>query len=401
MRTPKLAAMIFLLAGIAAAQQRNGGTVGGSATGNTPNIGGGNTRNPSITTPPGSNVPEQRPIFISGKVALSDGTVPSEPVKIERVCNGSPRLEARTDRKGRFSFQLGQNLEFQDASATGQDGFGGGFGAPRGPGFGSNSSLRDNNLFGCELRATLPGYRSDPVSLANIHYLDNPDLGTIILHPIAHVEGLTVSATTALAPKDARKAYEKGLEAAAKKNPDEAQKDFEKAVAVYPKYAAAWFALGQINEQRDHGEEARKAYDQSIAADSKFVPPYERLSFMALKESKWQELADTTDHMLQLNPYDYPSGYYLSSVANLQLQHLDVAEKNAREAIRLDPLKKNARVHYVLGLILAQKREFTASAESLQTFLNADPNAPDVDIVRKQLEKVEAAAKEKNPPAQP
>ena len=401
MRTPKLAAMIFLLAGIAAAQQRNGGTVGGSATGNTPNIGGANTRNPSITTPPGNNVPEQRPIFISGKVALSDGTAPSEPVKIERVCNGSPRLEARTDRKGRFSFQLGQNLEFQDASANGQDGFGGGFGAPRGPGFGSNSSLRDNNLFGCELRATLPGYRSDPVSLANIHYLDNPDLGTIILHPIAHVDGLTVSATTALAPKDARKAYEKGLEAAGKKNPDEAQKDFEKAVAVYPKYAAAWFALGQINEQRDHGEEARKAYDQSIAADSKFVPPYERLSFMALKESKWQELADTTDHMLQLNPYDYPSGYYLSSVANLQLQHLDVAEKNAREAIRLDPLKKNARVHYVLGLILAQKREFTASAESLQTFLNADPSAPDADIVRKQLEKVEAAAKEKNPPAQP
>ena len=401
MRTPKLAAMIFLLAGIAAAQQRNGGTVGGSATGNTPNIGGANTRTPSITTPPGNNVPEQRPIFISGKVALSDGTAPSEPVKIERVCNGSPRLEARTDRKGRFSFQLGQNLEFQDASANGQDGFGGGFGAPRGPGFGSNASLRDNNLFGCELRATLPGYRSDPVSLANIHYLDNPDLGTIILHPIAHVEGLTVSATTALAPKDARKAYEKGLEAAGKKNPDEAQKDFEKAVAVYPKYAAAWFALGQINEQRDHGEEARKAYDQSIAADSKFVPPYERLSFMALKESKWQELADTTDHMLQLNPYDYPSGYYLSSVANLQLQHLDVAEKNAREAIRLDPLKKNARAHYVLGLILAQKREFTASAESLQTFLNADPSAPDADIVRKQLEKVEAAAKEKNPPAQP
>jgi tetratricopeptide (TPR) repeat protein len=402
MRTPKLAAIIFLLAGIAAAQQRNGGTVGGSATGNTPNIGGANTtRNPSITTPPGNNVPEQRPIFISGKVALSDGTAPSEPVKIERVCNGSPRLEARTDRKGRFSFQLGQNLEFQDASANGQDGFGGGFGAPRGPGFGSNSSLRDNNLFGCELRATLPGYRSDPVSLANIHYLDNPDLGTIILHPIAHVDGLTVSATTALAPKDARKAYEKGLEAAGKKNPDEAQKDFEKAVAVYPKYAAAWFALGQINEQRDHSEEARKAYDQSIAADSKFVPPYERLSFMALKESKWQELADTTDHMLQLNPYDYPSGYYLSSVANLQLQHLDVAEKNAREAIRLDPLKKNARVHYVLGLILAQKREFTASAESLQTFLNAEPSAPDADIVRKQLEKVEAAAKEKNPPAQP
>src|SRR6266851_945003 len=378
MRAPKLAVMILLLAGVAAAQQRNGGAAGGPPTGSTPNTGSVNPRAPSITTPPGNNVPEQRPIFISGKVALSDGTAPPDLVKIERVCNGTARVEARTDRKGRFSFELGRSLEFQDASTNGQDGFGGGgFGGSPGLVRGSNSSLRDNNLFGCELRASLPGYRSDSVSLANIHYMDNPDLGTIILHPIAKVDGLTVSATTALAPKDARKAYEKGLEAAAKKNPDEAQKNFEKAVALYPRYAAAWFALGQINEQREHAEEARKAYDQSMAADPKFVPPYERLSFMALKESKWQDLADTTDRMLQLNPYDYPSAYYLSSVANLQLQHLDVAEKNAREAIRLDPLKKNARAHYVLGLILAQKHDFTTSAASLHTFLDADPSAPD------------------------
>lgn len=398
MHTLKSVAMIFLVAGVAAAQ-RGGGTAGGPAPGTAPNTGGVGIGNPSMTLPPGNSVPEQRPIFISGKVALSDGTAPSDPVNIERVCGGTTRVEARTDRKGRFSFQLGGGMEFQDASSDGQDGFGGrGFGGPRGPARGP-TSLRDNNLFNCELRASLPGYRSDPVSLANIHYMDNPDLGTIILHPIAHVDGLTVSATTALAPKDARKAYEKGLQAA-KKNRDEAQKDFETAVALYPKYAAAWFALGQINEQRDHNEEARKAYDQSIVADSKFVPPYERLSFIALKESKWQDLADMTDRMLRLNPYDYPAAYYLSGVANLQLQHLDAAEKSAREAIRLDPLKKNARAYYVLGLILAQERQFTASAESLRTFLEADPQAKDADFVRKQLNQVEEAGKDKPPPPQ-
>jgi tetratricopeptide (TPR) repeat protein len=397
MRAPQLAVMIFLLAGVAAGQ-RGGGNAGGPGPGTAPNTGGAYP-NPSLTLPPGNSIPEQRPIFISGKVALSDGTAPSDPVNIERVCNGSTRVEARTDRKGRFSFELGRNVEFQDASSDGQDGLGGrGFGGPRGPARGP-SSLRDNNLlFNCELRASLPGYRSDPVSLANIHYMDNPDLGTIILHPIAHVDGLTVSATAALAPKDARKAYEKGLQAAAKKNPDEAQKNFETAVALYPKYAVAWFALGQINEQRDHDEEARKAYDQSITADSKFVPPYERLSFIALKESKWQDLADMTDRMLRLNPYDYPSAYYLNGVANLELQRLDAAEKSAREAIRLDPLKKNARAYYVLGLILAQKREFTASAESLRTFLSAEPQAKDADFVRKQLTQVEEAEKDKTPP---
>ena len=405
MRTPKLAAVILLLACIAVAQQ-GGGRTGGTGTPPAPNTGGANTRTPSTTTTPGSNPADQRPIFISGKVMLIDGTAPTEAVKIERVCNGSARVEARTDNKGRFSFQLGQNLEFQGADSSAQDGFGrggfgggGGFGGNRG-GLGGNQSNLERDLLGCELRATLPGYRSDSVTLANIHYMDNPDIGTIVLHPVAKVDGLTVSATAALAPKDARKAYEKGLETAARKNPDEAQKNFEKAVALYPKYAAAWFELGKIDEQRNHIDEARKAYEQSIAADSKFVPPSERLSFLALKESKWQDLADLTDRILHLNPYDYPSAYYLSSVANLELQHLDVAEKNAREAIRLDPLKKNARAYYVLGLVLAQKREFTASATLLHTFLDAEPAAPDVDFVRKQLEQVEAAAKEKAPPAQ-
>jgi tetratricopeptide (TPR) repeat protein len=242
-----------------------------------------------------------------------------------------------TDRKGRFSFQLGQNLEFQDASANGQDGFGGGFGAPRGPGFGSSSSIRDRDLFGCELRASLPGYRSDSVTLANIHYMDNPDLGTIILHPIAKVDGLTVSATTALAPKDARKAYEKGLEAAGKKNPDEAQKNFEKAVALYPKYAAAWFALGQINEQREHAEQALRA--RSIDRRGfQFVPPYGRISSWNLR-NQMAGAGGYDDHVLQLNPYDYPSAYYpgASPICN---SAPDVAEKNAREAIRRSAQEK-------------------------------------------------------------
>jgi tetratricopeptide (TPR) repeat protein len=388
--------MILVVACAAAAQQNGGGRTGGSTnTGNAPNPNLGNPRNPNITTP-GSNAPEQRPIFISGKVAMADGTPPPETVKIERVCNNQVHVETHTDRKGRFSFQIGQNTEFQDASSGFPDP---GFGGSRGPGFGGNqSSISERNLFGCDLRATLPGYRSDPVTLANIHYLDNPDLGTIILRPLANAEGLTVSATSALAPKDARKAYEKGLELAGKKNADEAQKNFEKAVGVYPKFAAAWFELGKLNEQRDRNEEARKAYEQSIAADSKYVPPYERLSFMALKESKWQDLADTTDRMLRLNAYDYPSAYYLSSVANLQLQHLDLAEKNAREAIRLDPAKKNPRTYYVLGLILAQEQQFPASAASIRTFLDADPKAPDADAVRKQLTQVEEAAKDKAQP---
>ena len=87
---------------------------------------------------------------------------------------------------------------------------------------------------GCDLRAELPGFKSDSVPLSNIHYMDNPDVATIIRHRLGKVDGLTVSVISSLAPKEARKAYEKGVAAATKHNWEDAQKDFEKAVELIP-----------------------------------------------------------------------------------------------------------------------------------------------------------------------
>ena len=65
----------------------------------------------------------------------------------------------------------------------------------------------------------------------------------------------------------------------------EAQKNLEKAVEVYPKFSAAWMALGQIHEQRDHLEEAGKAYRQAIAAEPKPIHvPRERPPVVVVDE---------------------------------------------------------------------------------------------------------------------
>jgi tetratricopeptide (TPR) repeat protein len=397
MRAWGIAALALSISGVVTAQQA-GGAGGAPASSAGGSIGRTPTRQPTSPFPDDNGLGSQ-PIFISGTVLLSDGTALTERAKIERVCNGSPRLETYTDKKGRFSFEVGRSLEMQDAS-SGTDingGAGSRLGGSRAGGASSRmgGSSAERALWGCELRAALAGFRSDVVSLTNIHYMDNPDVGAIILHRLGNVDGLTISVVSALAPKDARKAYEKGREAASKRNLDEAQKNFEKAVELYPKYSVAWFDLGRLQEQRDHAEEARKAYEQAVAAEPKYVEPYERLSWLALHESKWQELVDRTDQWLRLDPMSSPDVYYLSSIGNLQTQHLDAAEKNAREAIRLDPAKKNMRTRYILGLALAQKQEFTASAEAIRTFLEAAPDAKEAEAVRKQLAQIEEAARGK------
>jgi len=201
----------------------------------------------------------QRPIFLSGKVVLEDGTPPPEAAVIERVCNGVTRPEGYTDSKGRFSFQLGQNTQFiPDASWGGSPSFGGmGGGTSSTGGFGSTTGISERDLSGCELRASLAGYISDVLPLVGRRALDNPNVGTIVLRRYGNVEGTTISATSMAAPNNAKKAYEKGLDEKKKEKWANARKQFEGAVKQYPRYAAAWYELGFAAEKLGDAEGVR------------------------------------------------------------------------------------------------------------------------------------------------
>jgi len=341
----------------------------------------------------------QRPIFLSGKVMLEDGTPPPEPVVIERVCNGNPRPEGYTDSKGRFSFQLGQNQHVMaDASVpSGPDAFdtSGGFGQPgrsgNSPfgGMGGGRQINERDLMGCELRASLPGYRSEIVNLAGRRMLDNPDVGTIILRRIAGVEGFTTSMTTVNAPKDARKAFEKSRDLLKKKKVAEAQKELEKAVGLYPNYAVAWFELGRLHEGSARPAEAKEAYSKAVAADSRYVNPYLQLAVLAAGEQKWEEVATHSARVIKLNPVDFPQAFFYHSVASYNLQKYDEAEKSAQEAVKLDTRHRMPKAQHLLGMLLAMKDDYKGAAEHMRGYLQYAPQAQDADVVRKQLSEVE------------
>jgi len=57
---------------------------------------------PRTPSPYDSNL---QPVFISGRVSLEGGGTLSEPVAIERICNGVTRREGYTDFKGQFQLQ--------------------------------------------------------------------------------------------------------------------------------------------------------------------------------------------------------------------------------------------------------------------------------------------------------
>ena len=343
---------------------------------------------------PQQTFPEmQRPIFISGKVVTEDGTPPPEQVIIERVCNGQPRPEGYTDSKGRFSIQLGQNSHMMMDASVGaaSDNFPGSNNSPGGFGGigGRGSGISERDLMGCELRAVLAGYRSEPVHLGGRRMMDNPDVGTIVLRRLGNVEGLTYSATSMMAPKDAKKAYEKGMDRVKNKKPADAQKEFEKAVALYPKYAAAWFELGAIHQAQNRPAEARKAYEQSLAADSKYTKPYLNMALLSAAENNWQEVADTTERLVRLNPVDYPNAFFYNSVANYNLQKFEAAEKSAAEAVKLDTNHRLPKAQHLLGVLQAMRNNLSGAAENMKAYLKYAPQANDAENVKKQLAEIE------------
>jgi superkiller protein 3 len=262
--------------------------------------------------------------------------------------------------------------------------------------------LSERDLIGCELRASLPGYQSQVVMLSGRRLFDNPDVGTIILKRLGNVEGTTISMTSLSAPKDARKAYEKGREAVARKKWAEAQKQLEKAVQLHPEYAAAWFELGRAFEFQNNTAQAREAYGKALAADPKFINPYLQLAGIAARERNWQEVVEVTDRILQLNPFDFPGAYFYNAVANFNLRKLDAAEKSAKEALKLDTRNRFPKVNHLLGLILAQKHQFAGAVTHLRNYLTLVPDAPDAETVKKQLAEVEQfAAQSAQAPPQP
>ncbi len=347
----------------------------------------------------GLNQPEfQRPIFLSGKVMLADGTPPGEPVTIERVCWGERRPETYTDSKGRFSFQLGDknSLAFADASTSpASDGaFGrglnsGGFGPRASPGGPRANTFGRVDLSGCELRAVLPGYRSESVQLNQRSVFDKPDVGVIILHRIAKGQGISVSATSLAAPKQARKAYEKALKELRKKDaksrkPKKAAKELEKAVAAYPEYAAAWTLLGRTRLSINDKEGAREAFDKATKADPKYLSPYIPLLRMELQDERWAEVSLVSERLLNLNPHMTEVQFY-RAVAAFNLGKMDLAEDLAVDIQSSEGGKKLPGTHHLLGMIRARQGNFPLAATAYRDFLAAQPMGPLAKDLRRQL----------------
>lgn len=341
--------------------------------------GGGGHRAPAR---PRVVIPDTTPdttIFLSGKVVVDDGTDLGGSADILTVCKNQRRIETHTDIHGAFSFQFGGR------SANSSDGE---YEVDTSSRRSSQGRTERRDLRGCDLQASLAGFTSDSLPLDGLSGESSMDLGRIVLHRMAHVEGFTISATSAEAPKDARKALEKGQEQQKKSKWDDAQQSFEKAVAIYPRYAVAWFELGSVQIRKNDLAAARHSFEQSLAADSKYINPYHGLTQLALQAQNWKELADFSEKLLALNPVSFPQAWLSNSIGNYYLRNFAVAETSARRGLQVDAEHRVAKLEYLLGVILIKKPDYVEAAQHLRAFQTLTNKPSEVAEAQKQLDEI-------------
>jgi tetratricopeptide (TPR) repeat protein len=350
---------------------------------------------------------EGQKFFVSGKVRLLDGSAPPKPVAIERVCSGLTIREGVTDRKGGFLIDLAKNTAFVfDAAAADQNG---GLaltnpGLSPGTAEGSPDQASQNGMIAdlqsCELRVVLAGFHSEAIDMAGLGRDPMPvkDVGTIILRPLVpYIEEMlhrnaererAISAKAATEDNgrsESEKALAKARRALAESQIPEAQRELEHLVEIDPNNAAGWYELGRVRDWQKNGTEAKRCYQRAIAVDQKYEGAYLLLANLLGQEQQWQELADVASKLIQLNPTSYPAAYFYRSAASYNLGYLDEAGKAAREGLQIDPDHRMPRLHYMLGTVLADDRQFADAAGQMKLYLKFAPTAQDRDEAHKMV----------------
>ena len=335
-------------------------------------------------------------INITGRVTLPDGSPPPDQVTIYRLCQGQQVPEGYTEPDGGFGFRLGREsfVAMEDAASYGVNSHGRASGDTVAVGGLSGESERYStmknagsvDLTGCEIRASLEGYTSNPVNLTRRNVFDNPDIGVIVLHPIGGSPGDAISATTAMAPKAAQKNYEKAVKELAKAGGDPAKAAvlLERAVEEHPSFAAAWEQLGLARVRLRDEPAALQAYQRAVEADGRYLTPYPALIKLLMRARQWQALEEISGAYLQMNPAASEERFF-HAIALVNLGEPIEAEAALDPLFATPGATPAPAVRHFKASLIARRGDYTGAAVLLESFLADAPDAPQADEARRML----------------
>ena len=189
-----------------------------------------------------------------------------------------------------------------------------------------------------------------------------------------------VNAALAEMPERPRKLYEKALDLARTGKAMEAVDNLKAAVALYPIFPLALNELGVQYLKLGHADKAIEALKTASKLSPDTFIPKLNLGIALLEAKQLPEAETQLREALKLNQ-SAPTAHMYLGLTLLKLLNYQEAEK---ELLRTIDLGGNdlGLVHYYLGGLYWQKRDYRRAADELETYLRLTPNASDAERVR-------------------
>src|SRR5262249_1406139 len=182
-----------------------------------------------------------------------------------------------------------------------------------------------------------------------------------------------ISAAELNVPEKARKEFDKGTESMAKSSWDEAEKHFENATRIYPRYASAFNNLGIVAINRNDLQAARAHFEQAIKLDDHLSSAYLNISKLDYNEHRVKDAQAPLAKALALDPMNVEA-MLLMAASQLASGGFDEAIAYAHKIHTL-PHQKFAISHIIAARAFEQSRRAGQAIGEYQLYLQEAPQS--------------------------
>jgi len=190
----------------------------------------------------------------------------------------------------------------------------------------------------------------------------------------------TVSLRALQIPPRARNAYRSGLEHLYKGDLKGSLPYFDKALQSFPGFYEACHAQGVVEMELNLDDQALHSFQRAIdLSGGRFVWASFGYAFVLVKQGKSKEAEAILRSGLEQDS-TIGAGHLLLSIVLFNLSRLDAAESSAHEALSR-PGQASSGAYLVLADIHAERRDYQAQVEDLETYLKLRPLDPNRQFI--------------------
>jgi hypothetical protein len=188
-------------------------------------------------------------------------------------------------------------------------------------------------------------------------------------------------------PEPARKQYQKGSELLEKSNKrQEAFAALKSAIDIFPQYFDALEMLGTEQVKDAQYEAAIPLLTKALEVNSRAYASCFALGVAQFNVKQLQPAIESFRRAVSLNEKSINANLWLG-IALRQTSRLDEAESSLKRADLLAE-SKLPEAHWQLALLFNQLKRFREAADELEKFLKVQPDARDVELIKKLIQRL-------------